>query len=96
MYSKAKRSLKFEPKLVSFNEQKTKKFFEIKIDSFLTVPELAKWLNLKESAIYNLVYYRRIPFNKIGRRLRFNKNEVQQWLDASGGKGNYVYQKDSY
>jgi len=49
-------------------------------DSLLTVPELAKYLKVKESWIYQKVHVREIPFYKIGNKLRFKRSEIDKML----------------
>lgn len=46
----------------------------------LTVPELALLLRVKEQAIYDMVSARRIPFLKVGGRLRFDRDEIFRWM----------------
>jgi excisionase family DNA binding protein len=46
----------------------------------LTVAELAAWLRVKKSTIRKRVCYRRIPFIKIGRSVRFKREDIEAWL----------------
>jgi excisionase family DNA binding protein len=53
---------------------------------YLTKEQLAARLQLPASTIYELTRRRcenRIPHNKVGRRLRFNWNVVQAWLEKT-------------
>jgi excisionase family DNA binding protein len=54
-----------------------------KVDDFLTVRELAKWLKLSESHIYSLVNKKKVPFFKIGGKLLFDKEKIKNWIEAS-------------
>jgi excisionase family DNA binding protein len=54
-----------------------------KVDDFLTVRELGKWLKLSESHIYSLVNKKKIPFFKIGGKLLFDKEKIKNWIEAS-------------
>ena len=48
--------------------------------TFLTVREVAGYLRLKPLAIYRKVKAKEIPFKRAGRSLRFDKEEIDQWL----------------
>jgi excisionase family DNA binding protein len=52
-----------------------------KVDDFLTVKELSKWIKLSESHIYFLVNKRKIPFAKLGGKLLFDKQKIKDWID---------------
>ena len=59
--------------------------------AWLTVAQLADWLQITERHIRRLVAEDRIPRTKVGGRLRFNHERIQAWLDdnSSGpGRGN--------
>ena len=55
--------------------------------------ENLKWLTSREAVMYlrlpsvgalrNLVYRRQLPFVKLGRNLRFNKEALDRFLDSS-------------
>jgi excisionase family DNA binding protein len=45
----------------------------------LTLPEVAKWLRVRQSTIRSYVLHRRIPFVKAGRIL-FDKAAVEKWI----------------
>ncbi|MCM8771345.1 MAG: helix-turn-helix domain-containing protein [Candidatus Omnitrophica bacterium] len=46
----------------------------------ITVEELAKYLNLNPHTIYIWVEQKKIPFIKIGRMVRFDLIEIEEWL----------------
>ena len=48
----------------------------------ITVEELAKYLNLNPHTIYMWVEQRKIPFIKIGRMVRFDLIEIEEWLTS--------------
>jgi excisionase family DNA binding protein len=48
-------------------------------DCLLTVREAARFLSVKTRTIYAWVQERRIPFRKVGRLLRFDRNELLSW-----------------
>lgn len=53
--------------------------------TWLTSDEAAAYLRLPTvGALRVLVCKRKLPFHKLGRRLRFRKSELDQFLDASG------------
>ena len=49
--------------------------------SLLTVKEASKYLGITENALYCMVYRRQIPFVKIGKRLRFDKIDLDKWIE---------------
>ena len=46
----------------------------------LTPDELSGMLKVKKQRIYEWVHYKRIPYIKVGRFLRFSKDQIQEWL----------------
>ena len=50
------------------------------MDELLTLIELAAYLRVKKSRIYEYTSQRTIPFVKVGRSLRFPKQEIDRWL----------------
>ena len=52
------------------------------LDDLLTVRELGKWLRLSESHIYSLVSKKKIPFNKVGGKVLFDKQQVKEWIEG--------------
>ena len=51
--------------------------------TWLTVLQLAELLAINERHIRRLVAERRIPYTKVGGRLRFNLARVETWLEAN-------------
>lgn len=49
-------------------------------DALMTITELARYLKIPKGSIYNMVYERKIPYIKIGKRLRFIKSEIDEWI----------------
>lgn len=49
-------------------------------EAIMTVEELAKYLDLAESTIYQKVHEKSIPFTKIKNLLRFPKSVIDEWL----------------
>ena len=56
--------------------------------SLLTYEELAEWLNDTVRHLRRLVDEDRIPYRKVGHFVRFDPQEIADWLDANrrGGR----------
>ncbi|HOX28860.1 MAG TPA: helix-turn-helix domain-containing protein [bacterium] len=51
-------------------------------ERLMTVPETARFLNISEPSLRNLMCRRSIPFFHVGeRRVRFDPQELRRWLD---------------
>ena len=48
----------------------------------LTVEQAAEWLGMSPAAIRSMVQRRQVPYFKVGRRVRFDPDHVQRWLNA--------------
>jgi excisionase family DNA binding protein len=48
--------------------------------SLLSIEETSSYLNLKISKLRSMVFKKEIPFLKIGRLVRFEKTQLDQWL----------------
>lgn len=57
-----------------------------KVDDFLTVKELSKWIKLSESHIYFLVNKKKVPFAKLGGKLLFDKQKIKDWIEINSPK----------
>lgn len=65
----------------------------VRIESDIQLFENLKWLTSREAVDYlrlpsvgalrQLVYRRRIPYSKLGRSLRFNRQELDRFLESS-------------
>lgn len=49
-------------------------------DKWLTVKQIAEYLQVSEEKIYKLCQRRKMPASKLGGQWRFDKNEIDQWL----------------
>jgi excisionase family DNA binding protein len=49
---------------------------------WLTVKELARYINMKEKTLYYLVRNGSIPHYRVGKLVRFKKDEIDQWMDT--------------
>lgn len=56
------------------------KLQNIEIKPFLNIEEASFYLNLKVSKLRSMVFKKEIPFLKIGRLVRFEKSQLNQWL----------------
>jgi len=53
----------------------------------LKTAEVAQWLNVAESTIRKWVHYGFIPHVKLGRCVRFVREDVEKWLQERTEKG---------
>ena len=49
---------------------------------WLGIPELARMLSVSEDLIRTQVHQRRIPYYKVGKLIRFDPQEVADWLSG--------------
>ena len=49
-------------------------------DRYLSVDEIAEYLGIKKDTVYKWVAAKRIPAHKVGRLLKFKKDEVDEWI----------------
>jgi len=47
---------------------------------FLDVKEVSKEYGLAESTLYTMVSQGRIPYTKMGRRTKFDRQELDRWI----------------
>ena len=50
-------------------------------EKWMTVKEVAEYLQLSTDLIYRLAQQVKIPVSKIGNRWRFRKERIDQWMD---------------
>jgi excisionase family DNA binding protein len=55
----------------------------IKDTTFLTVKDIARYLNLKELAVYRLLKEGKIDHFKFGRQIRVKKEDFEMFLQES-------------
>jgi excisionase family DNA binding protein len=53
----------------------------------LDVKQLTEWLHVKESTIRKWVHYGYIPHVKLGRCVRFQESEIEEWIRDRAEKG---------
>ncbi|MFH1367934.1 MAG: helix-turn-helix domain-containing protein [Elusimicrobiota bacterium] len=47
----------------------------------LNITEASEYLGIKKNTLYGWVCYRKIPYVKIGRLLKFDKHDIDKWID---------------
>jgi excisionase family DNA binding protein len=47
---------------------------------YLTVQELSEMINLAVPSIYGMVHRKQIPYVKRGKKLIFEKSQIEEWL----------------
>jgi excisionase family DNA binding protein len=50
-------------------------------DGFLTIQEVSEWLRVKPSTLYAKVESGDIPHYKVGRLVRFKREDVDDWME---------------
>lgn len=53
----------------------------------LTLKEIAEYLQVKESTIYQWTHQGYIPYLKLGNQLRFRLAKIEEWLDKRESPG---------
>lgn len=53
----------------------------------LGIEEAAAYLGIKRSTLYGWVHYRKIPFIKIGRLVKFRSETLKQWVEEREVRG---------
>lgn len=49
---------------------------------FLSVKEISQYMGLSTHTVYLWVQLKKIPYYKIGKAVRFNLQEINEWLRA--------------
>jgi excisionase family DNA binding protein len=47
---------------------------------YIGIKELAEYLSIPEGSLYVMVCQKKIPYLKIGRRLKFDLQAIEEWL----------------
>ena len=47
---------------------------------FFDIDEVSRYLRIPKSTIYKFTMAKKIPFFKVGKRIRFNKNSIDKWV----------------
>ena len=49
---------------------------------FFDMNEVSQYLRIPKSTIYKFTMDKKIPFFKVGRRIRFNKTSIDKWVNV--------------
>mgnify|MGYP000907086120 FL=1 len=55
-------------------------------DEIMTMDELAEYLKISKSTLYKLAVENKIPGTKIGKRWRFHKDAIDEWVKQGPGQ----------
>jgi excisionase family DNA binding protein len=58
----------------------------VKLETYLTIRELADYLRLNEQTIQRWVMCQEVPYHKIKKVIRFRVSEIEKWITDSGWK----------
>ncbi len=53
-------------------------------DRWLSVDEIAVYLGITRDTIYRWIDSKNIPVHRLGRRWKFRKEEVDEWVKSGG------------
>ncbi|MCE5200795.1 MAG: helix-turn-helix domain-containing protein [Armatimonadota bacterium] len=53
-------------------------------DRWLSVDEIAVYLGITRDTIYRWIDSKNIPVHRLGRRWKFRKDEVDEWVKSGG------------
>ena len=51
--------------------------------NLMTIQQVAEFLGLSKDTLYTMVNQRRIPYVKVGRLLRFDRQKLEEWLSQN-------------
>lgn len=55
-------------------------------DAYLTIKELAHYLKVKQSTVYNWVNHNRVPVSRVVGQWRFKRSEIDEWIKRGRSK----------
>lgn len=58
------------------------------MDKWLTLEQIAEYLQMSTSSIYKMAQVGKIPSHKVGRQWRFRKEEIDSWVEKKKPKRN--------
>jgi len=64
------------------------------MEKLLTVEQMADYLQVKPSTIYQWTHQRFIPHVKLGNRIRFRVSKVEKWLEERSITGRLARRVD--
>lgn len=51
-------------------------------DEYLTIKQASSFTNIAVTTLYDYTHKRKIPFNKVGKKLLFSKKELTKWIQS--------------
>ena len=54
---------------------------DLAMDKWLTLDQIAEYLQMSTSSIYKMAQKGKIPAYKVGRQWRFKKEEIDRWIE---------------
>jgi len=54
---------------------------DLNMDKWLTLEQIAEYLQMSTSSIYKMAQKDKIPAYKVGRQWRFKKEAIDQWVE---------------
>jgi len=54
---------------------------DLAMDKWLTLEQIAEYLQMSTSSIYKMAQKGKIPAYKVGRQWRFRKEEIDRWIE---------------
>jgi len=58
------------------------------VDRWMTLEEVAQYLQVSKDSIYRMARKGEIPASKIGNLWRFKKKEIDEWMRNNRNRGN--------
>ncbi|HPP10977.1 MAG TPA: helix-turn-helix domain-containing protein [Defluviitoga tunisiensis] len=58
------------------------------MDKWLTLEQIAEYLQMSGSSIYKMAQSGKIPAYKVGKQWRFKKEEIDKWVEKQKPKRN--------
>ena len=52
-------------------------------EKIYTIPEVAAYLKMSRSKVYNLVQGRKIPYFRINRNVRIRETDLKKWIEKN-------------
>lgn len=62
-------------------------------DQWMTVKEVAEYLNLSRDMIYRLAQQGTIPVSRVGNRWRFKKEKIDQWMEEQASASSHANER---
>ena len=57
----------------------------MKIKEYMDIKSLVEYIPLTISTVYTMVHKQKIPFNKIGKKLVFDRVDIDEWIKNGRG-----------